>query len=754
MLSFSRWMLFMGWLFLAFSSSPRAQEKNAKERATAFLLLRPEAVAGIDLSTLKVDRVKNLSSGSLVHFRQEILGLEVAGGGVTVRFDDSGQVRWMRSTAVVLPKDFNFQPSISAEQAVAIAWKGPARRQGNIQANAKEQTKLVLYAPPRLSPRLAWHVLVPANRLLLETLRVYVDAKTGTVISSENLVKHKNLAQVYPTNPVKSPGRVQVTLPVPVNQDQLIGPDVLTNNCIDRHNCMEFETPYGTFSVHFCDMAPEATADALNGDFLLDPASDTEPEDWFAEVSMYYQVSKAYAVFRSFDPSFALNARPLTAVVNFRMPAMDVASFCLAPGVPNYSPLSPFDNAAFMPAGTLGNFPPQDEIIFGQGTNADFSYDGDVVYHEFTHAAIMSLTPLGSVVEDEYGLDPTPAALHEGYADYFSCVIAGDPEVGEYAGNGLVSDPLPSGALRTLRNDHTCPADLSGESHEDSQIWSGALWDIREALLAANVLSPDIDKAVFNVIHALEQFDNQTDAQTMTIAEIAASIGQQASEIAASKFSARGVNGCRQRVMDMQFSSRKKMLFMYGTDALNETQVPGVVQFKIVLPEDATAIRVEIDSSQSGGYGTTPSLSLLVKPGEDPIRWDWLDTVTNDSTHQGPVAVQGGSGRGSGTVNGNFPAGTYHLQLSNAGSTWMMEGIRFEFTPGDLDGGTDGGEEDGGDGQDGFVDGGDKPPNPTGEPGCGCGQGGAAGFVVFLGWIAIVIVAMRRKPCHNAFRND
>ena len=121
----------------------------------------------------------------------------------------------------------------------------------------------------------------------------------------------------------------------------------------------------------------------------------------------------------------------------------------------------------------------QGALWFGQGPKRDYAYDGDVVYHEFTHAVVDATLKLGAWHIDARGAIDAPGAMNEGLADYFSSAITGDPDVGEYASKDFGS---AAGVIRTLANDDSCPTALVGEVHFDSTLFSGALWQARAAL--------------------------------------------------------------------------------------------------------------------------------------------------------------------------------------------------------------------------------------------------------------------------------
>lgn len=647
-----------------------------------YLATRPEPIHGIEPKNLRARSIRSLpQGGAVVRLNQTAGGLDVLGAQVAVRLDAAGRVRWMSGRVVPEADKIPTRPKIDAA-AAAFAAGSPG---------SAHDASLVIHAVGPGTPRLAWRVLLPRNVAKMQTLRVFVDAQTGKVFNVENLVRTDRQANVFEWNPAVSPQTTTTLEGLPPGLAagaHLENADLQVRNCIDNRHCSTFETGFGTYNIHFCDIMPVAAADE-NGDFTaLTYGSDTEPEDPFSEVQMFYHVGKVYDFFRGFGFE-SLTSTPLTAVVNLRIPSLDVSGVCVASGDPLTpwkpspgSELHPFDNAAFMPKGTLGSFPPEDWIVFGQGEIRDLSYDGDVVYHEFTHAVMGTVSPeLPAAIPDVAGVDPTPGGLHEGYADYFSAALTGDPEMGEYAGVGLVPMPLPSGALRSLGNDKVCPDDLWGETHQDGEAWAGALWDIREALAAENRRT--FDQAVFEVMSTLGASDTQLSAAAATVAEVEVQLGPDARELARAKFAARGLDDCNGRIIDASAPGyTKDVMMLIGADEAGIAMVPGPVQFRIRLPADATEVKATLELYSSAGPfpGAMPSqLKLLLKPGSDGIRWSW-PSASHDATASGDIS--GGEGPALGKVVGAFPAGDYVVMLANAGGGTIAVQTQFSFTEG------------------------------------------------------------------------
>ncbi|MGE5378383.1 MAG: M36 family metallopeptidase [Bacteroidota bacterium] len=122
-----------------------------------------------------------------------------------------------------------------------------------------------------------------------------------------------------------------------------------------------------------------------------------------------------------------------------------------------------------------------DVLRFGKG-GVDDAEDAEVILHEYGHAIQDSqMVPFGFGGSEEAG------AIGEGFGDYFavtvSNVIAPTPDPACVADWDSVSytSTVPH-CLRRVDQDLHYPQDMKGEVHYDGQIWSRALWDIRNSL--------------------------------------------------------------------------------------------------------------------------------------------------------------------------------------------------------------------------------------------------------------------------------
>jgi hypothetical protein len=127
---------------------------------------------------------------------------------------------------------------------------------------------------------------------------------------------------------------------------------------------------------------------------------------------------------------------------------------------------------------------PKNELRFGKG-GVDDAEDAEVILHEYGHAIHFS---------QNFSFDSEQAgAISEGFADYWAVTVS---DVVDHALGVSQLEPLPCVAdwdsvsytrdvphcLRRVDENLRYPDDLTGEVHADGQIWSRALWDIRQSL--------------------------------------------------------------------------------------------------------------------------------------------------------------------------------------------------------------------------------------------------------------------------------
>jgi len=478
--------------------------------------------------------------------------------------------------------------------------------------------------PDGAGSRLAW-IVRPATLLPLPYVPVVVvDDATGRAVGFQNAVRYKNAAKMYEFNPVSSPNLSDVTLPIPDPNVSPDNADTLSFNCIDTKKT--FPISYMGFSqqVHICELA-----DDTSGDFVqYAPAADDAGNDPFAQLSIFYHTNKAYSYFRQFQADFKLSeankSYPLYLVANLMLPA-GAMSFDLAKMKDPNLPLEPFSNAFYTGWDPNGGFNdilttvwPEIKgagLYFGQGTKADYSYDGDVVYHEFSHAVVDSTAALVFWWHlDSQGASASPGAMNEAIADFFSSAIAGDPKSGEYA----CLDAYGPGCegIRNLENDKRCPDWLTGEVHADAEFFSAPMWSVRAGLATADEKKA-FDQALFTTLNTVTSGDlGYEDMATAFVEAIkASSLGATVGGAMETEFTKRGVLPSCKRMFTWAgtpISSKSDNMantFMaagtqeLGTLGASRDYAPGLFQVKVPLSAGSSKLKVTFSQLDSGGSG-------------------------------------------------------------------------------------------------------------------------------------------------------
>ncbi|MEZ4366162.1 MAG: hypothetical protein R2939_07720, partial [Kofleriaceae bacterium] len=365
------------------------------------------------------------------------------------------------------------------------------------------------------------------------------------------------------------------------------------------------------------------------------------------------------------------------------------------------------DNAYFWPAGEVGPVALGDRVVLHQGTYADWAYDGEVVYHEVTHAVMHTTTDLGWSRRDAVGIDPSPGGLHEGFSDYFAATMTGNAELAAYAG----SDEDGPQTMSTLDEEVGCDEILTGEEHDESRPWASALWAIRRSLLS-QARRDVFDRALFRVISALRRGDGFPEARALVEAELAQAMeehisaerlrGTEAARAremvarAGEKFDARAIGACGGRILAVAPGEPKAALNARGpltwqSPVAAGSLAPTTMQFALEVTAPTTALKLTIGSSyplsdelQPDGVPTEPALVALVRGGT-PITWRWSGrTGRHDATSSQPVTIRRtGARAGEAVIEGDFAPGTYYVQLANGGADWGLEDLALHVADGD-----------------------------------------------------------------------
>jgi len=643
----------------------RMPGKSARDRAAAFTeRYRETFLPGDALSELRFGRKVKTSYGHVVQLEQWFAGHKVFGKGLALAEDGLGRIRMAVNSLAPVGDLKIYRRQADEQQAIASALSAFGAKGNRVRGKpAVERAWLVSEG----TLGLVYLVTVFGERPLGEY--TYIVAGEPPVVLYAFLRSPMAQGYAYESNPYNA-DHVLVDLPYLTSDQHLTGEYVTVYNCAGTSECSTREQLAG----------PD-----LNGDYLIEPTGDNdpaEPDDLFVEVQAYYAVNTIHDYFVSIgaDPA------PLEIEVNHPMDQ---------------------PNAQYSEGGP--------EIIMGQASYLDMAVENDVIFHEYGHHVFGEVASSNPLEMDDYGPVSHGLAINEATADYFSCSALDDPELGEYFADVMGQAYFPEGWLRNVDNELTCPDGLYGEAHDDSMIWSGFLWDVRELLgqqqadelyldamatFPATIDYPTVTQAY------LESAELSLDAATMD--QIQALVDE------------RGIADCERFIA---LSRNEHTGFIWGRELLggmggNIEFIPSELHYYIEVPENATRLTVNWTDRPNG-----VEVALLVREDqriEHTIQWGFPPALYSDYdfTLEDDIDISLPS------ADPPFePGHTYYFQPANSGDktgeyliSGYCETIQFDGGPdGGTDGGADGGVTDGGDTA--ATDGG----NGDGPPDCGEG---------------------------------
>jgi hypothetical protein len=408
---------------------------------------------------------------------------------------------------------------------------------------------------------------------------IHVDAVTGAVEVGPDRSVHAR-ARVFARNPVLDTEATEVELAfVDPEAGALAGPYFHGTNCV---------RPDAGLICALADVPPDADGNWLPPAPDITVAADNEdPDDAFAAVSVFAHADR----FQQFAIEHGLGDLPCpvsTLVANYRVFTDDG--------------WISFGNAVYTGDCSL-------TAAFGQGSDADWGYDGDVVHHELTHGLVARLMGEGRFLglrrdRDEAVLGDA-LAVNEGIADFVAAVMSGDPRHAEY-----ITDVGGSGG-RDADNDYVCPDDLVGEPHYDSEIVSGALWSAYEEI------GVELVRAILLSVALLEEDTTFEEASAVFVDVVRDELGPAAAAVLAAELAARGLDDCP-RVAAWHRVQRPLWIHPVTAPGQSfEPMRPPAVQLAFTMPPDRRrlVVRYAIDVLAPPMWAPDPALNVLVRHG-------------------------------------------------------------------------------------------------------------------------------------------
>ena len=597
------------------------------------------------------------------------------------------------------------KPALTAEQAALALAK---KQFGDSIKKPDFATKLVIIGYNggyRLAYRVRFRPMSPVDGRFY-----YVDAMNGRVLRTGNLIKYAtNKAKVFEKNPVSTPDPIEVDLLwvgddaegyLSAAADEKGLRKVVAANCPDLGEIYEYDTGYQKYEFPVCTVKQLANKEE-NGSFIYEDWTNglnynLDTEEIYPEIALYYHMTKIY------DYLARLGLKEYTELPNHEgtKPIVGIANFQMMGYYSGYntSDLKPMDNAFFSKYDPsfaemfYGDFEynQSDALVFGQGTKADFSYDGDVVYHEFGHGVVDGIANFeyeGWL--DEYGFTNEIMGMNEGMADVFSFIITEDPCLAEYVaeGTGQMAGAVSLDGqlcLRTTTNPNKVNEDFNGEAHNDGLPLVGAHWEIYKKMLENGFTRDDFARifltAMMSVPHNEIGYKEWGELMLEAAADSPASaLKDDFKQILTDRgyfeeIRARNVMNPSDYfyiggVGDGYYSVSTATTFIENEDGDVEEVSPMYVQLYYDVPECVDTLTITgMPVSETGDQSqrSAPKLTALVRENK-PIIWDhdYPSTVKYDS-------VVESSDRKSWTLTNLEPGKRYYIHFINKGPAGLL----------------------------------------------------------------------------------
>ncbi len=588
----------------------------------------------------------SVGSVSITKLNWRYKGIPVEGRS-TVIMEKEGSIFKVHN--FISPFDINVNPTVDSLTAA----KSVFSRKFNVGAGHSPDFISELMIVERAGGyRLAWKLRFRPESIL-DGRFFYVDAHNGESLGGGNFVMSlsENSAKVFRTNPVRDKEPITVELPwVADDADGKLTAalDDMDVRKIVAANCPDLGEKLDYYGQQYPICTPTQMANKYeNGNFIYEDWHDGvnfkhDADDMYSEVSVYYHLTKVYKYILDLGISNFTHLgnhrantqkKPIIGIANFQMPG---SATSLAP-MDNafYSPHDPFFSEMF-----FGGFEYDGDIIaMGQGSKADFAYDGDVIYHEFGHAVVEGTAQLAfSSFPDKYGYSNESLALHEGVADTFSFMISGDPCLGEYVSEafGPMYGMEKHGDFYCLRyadNENLVNESFIGESHHDGLPAVAAHWRMYKAAVENGYEMEDFARLLMKSLMAVPRSDLQFSGWgkillSMTEESGMADMADIFEEILEEKgffneVRARDIKNRAQYFMSGGVASYQGMpssSIKVEIDGSTMDVAPMYVQFYYDVPECIDTLTLTGTARTRDGRGNPPRYDILVRK-EDPVTW-------------------------------------------------------------------------------------------------------------------------------------
>ena len=394
-------------------------------------------------------------ASSHTRFRQWVAGYPVFQGNVSVHQGRDGSIQSVHSRYVSKPVLPGRKPQVmNASRAEQFARDAIEQSTPNRQPlRSATRSELVWYPHESGDLQLAWKMMVYTSEPLGDFLTV-IHADTGEVLFMENRMAFViGSGYVYAPNPVQFHGNWTSI------SDSSDSTSALLNSARESVILQGLDANTGLLTGEFVSLIIRnkdkklPNADEASRNYFYDRG-----DKRFEQVVVYHAVDSIQRYIHSlgFDDDVGM--------------ANGIRDF----PTPTHAHWDTADQSFYSTS--------DDGIHFGDG-GVDDAEDADIIAHEYGHA-------IQHDQNSSWG-GGQMGAMGEGFGDYLAAsfyALDGDSGyqsthdacVGEWDATSYDNGSPP--CLRRVDGSKLYPVDLVGQVHADGEIWSAALWDIRDAL--------------------------------------------------------------------------------------------------------------------------------------------------------------------------------------------------------------------------------------------------------------------------------
>jgi Zn-dependent metalloprotease len=358
-------------------------------------------------------------AGHHVVFAQRYRGLEVWGAEVAVHFNRDGEVIAVNNTWV---------PDLDVDVRPSFSPTGAAGRTGQIEAR-----QLVIFDAAD-GAHLAWRQVEPTER---ETWENFIDAHSGELIVRRDMNRYATgTGRIFNVNAVVATRNNTLR----DNSDAAAAVPASAYTTVSLLNLVGNGFLDGAYAS---SSATKKRVTSASNSFLFDRSS-----DGFSETMVYYSIDFAQRYIKSLGFTNVNNRVQVFSANGTRQ-----------------------DNSWY-----TGN---NKQLTFGTG-GVDDAEDAEVVLHEYGHSIQDNQKP-------GFGTSEQAGAMGEGFGDYWGASVNGQLSGGfqdtcVMDWDATFYDTHNPPCLRRLDTTKHYPESVDGEVHDDGEIWSGALWQIRTSI--------------------------------------------------------------------------------------------------------------------------------------------------------------------------------------------------------------------------------------------------------------------------------